>query len=201
MKVVVPGRRPCRNLQRSCAGACTALLLFAASCANIGGDGDSGGTSGGSSDNGGGTGASSTDVGGDAIVNVAGETPIQISELEEPLSILYRVSASGGALVSSFYEPVERDTLQPVVGSEPTTIATLLPVGEGQFFFNPSLAGVGYYRVGLRVLDASGEQTIISEGVIHVQGPPNPAFRFPTVDTTVRLGEDINIHCGTHNPM
>jgi hypothetical protein len=126
------------------------------------------------------------------IVNVSSTSTIQLSEREDPLSILYSATAPQGAIISSFYEPAG--------GGTRTVISTLLPAGDGQFRFDPADAGVGTYRVGLIIRVGDEDETILSAGVIQVQGPPNPVFVVPHDATDWLLGQDMVLRFDAQDP-
>ncbi|MFQ5592056.1 MAG: hypothetical protein ACE5HE_12890 [Phycisphaerae bacterium] len=199
MKGSVVFGKPLRRFRHVCAVFCTALLLFTSGCPNAADSGGSADATDGAS-GGGDTGTADAGAAPSEIVSLSSGLAIEVSERDGPVSVLYHVSATGGTVVSSFYEPVDPITWEPIEGGTRTTIAAALPAGDGQFRFDPSLVGAGYYRLGLTIFDGSSQQTILSRGVLHVQAPPNPVFLFPAEDITVRLGDDITIRFDLGDP-
>lgn len=63
--------------------------------------------------------------------------------------------------------------------------AANLPVGENQAFqFRPSDVGVGVYRVGILITTETESETVLSTGIVSVQGPPDPQFILPSAPIT-----------------
>ena len=170
----------CRRLG---GGFCAVLLLLAAGCPQVPEDS----TGNGNSNTNGSTSDGSITA---TIINVSGF--IQISELEEPLSVLYNVSAPDGASVESFYVRVGEETRFPISGS--------LPLGDGQFGFDPIQASVGTYQVGLQVTSATDQLTVISTGLIQVQGSPAPVFFQPAGDVTRAVGDEVAVTFDARDP-
>ena len=166
---------------------CTAALLLAAGCPGT----SDGGADNGDSDNGNGDGTGGTITA--KIVNVSGV--IELPELEAPLSILYSVTAGQAASVESFYLRVGETTRVPISSS--------LPVGNGQFPFDPRAAGVGSFQVGIVVTSGSQQVTDISTGIIQVQGPPAPVFFLPAGAgeiASVQPGDDVEVTFDAGDP-
>ena len=164
MSSAIHGDKRCQVLHMLQAMACTVALLLAAGCPVVPGVDDNS-----NGDNG--------TIGNDSdgpvtaeIVNVS--RTIQISELEVPLSILYAVNASESAVITSFFVPVGGGDADRV---DITTTSPLVP-GSGQFPFDPSQTGVGAFRVGMVVVDGDETVTVISDGLIQVEGRPSPVF-------------------------
>ncbi|MCH6576157.1 MAG: hypothetical protein IH795_13335, partial [Bacteroidetes bacterium] len=66
--------------------------------------------------------------------------------------------------------------------------------GDDAFFqFFPSVAGVGFFRVGIEVTTDGQVIEAFSDGVSEVQGRPDPCFAQPC--TTVGAGQTYNA-CG-----
>lgn len=83
--------------------------------------------------------------------------------------------------ITGFFIPVSDNSPNAVSTDEPTQIASGLPAtGSNTFFlFFPNEAGIGFYRVGI-VLTVDGEEIeALSDGVIGVQGRPDPCFVLP----------------------
>ncbi|GAF69784.1 unnamed protein product, partial [marine sediment metagenome] len=107
------------------------------------------------------------------VAIVSFKTDFGVSALEDPISVFYRViTDADDAQVTAFYESVATD--------ERTTIRTNLPVGENRAFdFDPQAAGVGSYHVGIIVTIDGTEEVALSEGIIRVEGSPDPRFFQP----------------------
>lgn len=130
----------------------------------------------------------------------------QISELEPFLSILYSVSnVPSGTMIRAFFVAV--------TGSSPAdyqevgdrvTISSNVPSGTNRAFnFVPSVAGPGRFRVGLSFSGGSATAIadILSNGVVEVQGRPNPVFIQPTAGVTrVGQGQEVLVSFDAGDP-
>ena len=136
-----------------------------------------------------------------AIVNFT--TNFGISELETPVSVLYTVDTDAEN-VQGYYVPVAGSaTDSPAIGDR-VIAATNLDAGERlAFSFDPGEAGVGYFRVGIlfELGTATGESAE-SNGVIEVQGPPDPVFILPANDVNaVVSGETVQVAFDARDPQ
>lgn len=136
-----------------------------------------------------------------AIVNFT--TNFGISELETPVSVLYTVDTDAEN-VQGYYVPVAGGaTDSPTIGDR-VIAASNLDAGERlAFSFDPGESGVGYFRVGIlfELGSATGE-TAESNGVIEVQGPPDPVFILPANDINeVVSGETVQIAFDARDPQ
>lgn len=135
------------------------------------------------------------------IINIA--TNIGISELETPVSVLYNVGEDAED-VRGYYVPVAgAATDSPPIGDR-MIAATGLDTGERQAFsFDPGEAGVGYFRVGILFdLGSALGETAESDGVIEVQGPPDPSFILPANDINeVVSGDAVQIAFDVRDPQ
>jgi hypothetical protein len=141
------------------------------------------------------------------IVNIGSNFPL--SEIAPPVAIEYVVADDRatveGVEVSGFYRQMADDSPgADQIGAGDVIIATGLPAaGDNLFFsFDPSLTGIGFFRVGIVVL-VSGEEVerLLSTGTIHVQGPPDPVFRLPVEDVSdVTKGATVRILFDAQDP-
>jgi len=188
MSIALHGDRHCCLSHRLRMAFCTVTLLLAVGCPGL--------PAGTDNDNSDGTNTNGTDgeITGQ-ILNVS--RTVQISELEEPLSILYSVTASNQAGITSFYVPLG-GTEEDRVGIDTTSP---LLAGNGQFPFDPQVTGVGTFRVGLVITDGGDEKTITCEGMIQVQGRPDPVFVQPSgLVEIVRAGVEVTIRFDAGDP-
>lgn len=129
-------------------------------------------------------------------------TNFGISELEEPVSILYTVD-DDAENVQGYYVPVSGSaTGSPAIGDR-VLAASNLEAGERQAFsFDPGEAGVGYFRVGILFdLDAETGENAESTAVIQVQGPPDPIFfQPPDLINEVESGDSVLIGFDARDP-
>ncbi|MFQ5461195.1 MAG: integrin alpha [Phycisphaerae bacterium] len=176
-----------------CALGCLALVSMIAGCPNGSGSGS-----------GAGDGGTASPAGTTAEV-ITFRIDFQLSELDAPVNVLYSVSTDkdpSTAKVSAFYIPVSIDGMD-AAPSDRVVIATDLPIGTNEtFLFDPSLTGVGTYRVGV-IVDIEGEQTISeSRGVIRVEGRPMPFFIRPAPEliTDVSLGAEVVVSFDAGDP-
>lgn len=180
------GQRPARVFRQISTACCAALLLFSGGCPTLPNGDPTNDNTNDANDN-----SDSGEISGE-IINVS--QIVQISELEEPLSVLYTVTAPTGASISPYYLPTGESQTRVTIGG---TYA----IGTGQFGFDPTGAGVGTYYVGLIVTADSQVEDIVSTGVIQVQGPPRPVFIRPAVSILeVAEGEDVAIAFDAGDP-
>jgi hypothetical protein len=129
----------------------------------------------------------------------------EISELEPPVSVLYTAiiePETAESDIRGFYVEVPDASPDAAAIGDPVVVATDLPAGTNRAFnFDPSLTGVGFYRVGI-VVTLDQEQTEeTSQGVIQVQGPPNPSFVRPTdAITEVSPGAEVIVSFDAGDP-
>ena len=168
------------------AGFCAAVLVATAGCP-LGPDGPP------DNDN-----ANTNGTG--ALADVTGEitnlrTNQRIYVLEPFLSIFYDLlNVPDGTAISAFFTAAIGEGGGDEDG-ERTIIATTLLPGESQAFnFDPSVSGTGDYRLGLMLTLGTDVKTILSEGVIEVQGAPEPTFIRPDQPVTeVEQGVAVDV--------
>ncbi|MGB0716350.1 MAG: hypothetical protein ACPGXK_10755, partial [Phycisphaerae bacterium] len=112
----------------------------------------------------------------------------EISLLESPVSVLYDAiiePETATADIRGFYEPVADASPDASPIGDRVIVAENLPSGTNRAFdFDPSVVGVGFYRVGVIVTVEETETVATSEGIVQVQGPPDPRFILPSADPT-----------------
>ncbi len=124
-----------------------------------------------------------------------------ISSLQAPISVLYTVTGTPSS-IAGFFLPVADDTPGAAPIGDRVIIATNLPAGQNRTFsFDPRVAGTGFYRVGVLVV-AGGENLVDeSDGVVQVQGPPEPLFIQPSQPLTeVVPGTVVTVSFDTGDP-
>lgn len=121
----------------------------------------------------------------DASETVTGRINTALSSvslsIDDPaISILYTVTGLPNT-ITGFFIPVSDNGPSAVSIGEPTQVAAGLPAtgANTSFLFFPSAAGVGFFRVGIMITVDSEEIEALSDGVIEVQGPPDPCFVQP----------------------
>lgn len=134
---------------------------------------------------------------------ISPSTNFGISELDTPVSVLYTVGEDAEN-VQGYYVPVAGSaTDSPAIGDRVIT-ASSLDTGERKAFsFDPGESSVGYFRVGILfdLGDATGE-TAESDGVIEVEGPPDPVFILPPNDINeVVSGATVQIAFDARDPQ
>ncbi|MCO6438985.1 MAG: FG-GAP repeat protein [Phycisphaerae bacterium] len=168
-----------------------AIALLTAGCPTVPTDNNNG------NDNGTGSGTIAGDI-------ISVRTDRQISALDSFISILYSVSnAPATSDVEAYYVPVIGTPPNLVEEGERVTIAQGLDVGTNQAFqFDPGVAGVGSYQVGLVVTPPTGSPVEIkSRGRIQVLGPPDPMFIQPLESPTeVLQGESVFVSFDVGDP-
>ncbi|RME37837.1 MAG: hypothetical protein D6788_08600, partial [Planctomycetota bacterium] len=132
------------------------------------------------------------------IINV--RTGFPVSELANPISVLYSFTGTADTL-DGYYVPVSgpESTAGPV-GSRVFIAPSLEMVTDGRFDFDPGLAGQGFYKVGIRWIVGGQEFTAESEGVIQVEGGPNPQFQQPSGTIQVVVGTDVPVRFDVGDP-
>lgn len=158
------------------AGTCVFLVVVLAGCPATGDPSQDGNTNDNINDNGTGTGQ----LGG---VIISFSTSFSLSELDPAASVLYEVTG-GPDSISGFYVPVaDANPAAGEVGDRVIVAPSLPATGPNtRFPFDPRVAGVGFFKVG--VLLRRGDETAeaLSVGVIQVEGPPDPRFIRPVED-------------------
>jgi len=135
-----------------------------------------------------------------SILNISTSFGVSVQEAA-PLSVLYSVTGTPDSLLA-YYVPVA-DT-SPTAGAigDRVVIDSSLTVGTNQAFsFDPVVSGTGFYRVG--VVATAGNVTVEdeSDGVIQVQGPPDPEFVQPAdAVTEVVAGEGVFVSFDAGDP-
>lgn len=124
-----------------------------------------------------------------------------VSELDPSISVMYNVEGTPDS-ISGFFVQVADDNPGAVPIADRIVTAVNLPVGAEQFKFNPQVAGVGFFRVGIIVVvDEVELPTIESTGIVQVQGRPNPFFIQPTqLLEEVEQGEVVTIRFDAGDP-
>lgn len=115
------------------------------------------------------------------------------------------LSVSGGQLVTIPYVvPTSATSVRAFrvpEGQESDTtaweffeFATPLSAGESQFTIDSADLPRGSYRIGVSYVSATGtRQSVLSTGVLHVQGLPEPVFIAPEEDVEPVAGETVQI--------
>ena len=178
-----------RSARRFGVLSCVGLLMFAftSGCPGVDGGAQPDGN-----DNAGNVNGNGTDV--VASIDTFQSNHV-ISVLEAPVSVTYTVITDAEDVeVSAFYVAEGSDDRK--------TIEEDLPVGAGQAFsFDPRVAGVGSYRVGIIVLIDTIEEIAESAGIVQVQGPPDPYFIRPADQVTeVSPGAEVPISFDAGDP-
>jgi len=184
----------------ACLGAavCAALLMTGTGCPSGSQSGGSGTTDNTNTND---SGSATKEV---KIVNVP--TAQQVSELLDYISILY--TATGipeDATITAFYVEVDGTSTDAEEIGDRVPIPTTSPLTSGEnrsFRFYPGDAGVGTFRVGIKVSTSTQTLDSLSPGVIVVQGPPNPRFIRPENPTTqVQQGESVDVRFDAGDPQ
>lgn len=133
------------------------------------------------------------------IVNIS--TNFGLSELQPPISVFYTVTGAPDS-ISAFYVPVADSNPGAAAIGDRVTIADNLPAGVNRTFnFDPAAAGIGFFRVGIFVVDEANELVAESTGIIQVQAPPNPVFIQPTEPVTeVAPGAEVFVSFDAGDP-
>lgn len=191
VKVPVTSRTTLRRLYSSLTGA---MLLVSGSialplgCTGVPSDSNNGD---GDNTNGNGTGTT-------RIINFS--TNFSVSQLDPPISVLYNVEGEPD-LISGFFRPVADNSADPEPLGDPVITDIGLEPGMNHFSFVPAVAGIGFFRVGLVMLDAAQESTVESSAVVRVEGPPDPAFFQPIeAITEVVQGEEVPVTFDAGDP-
>ena len=180
-------------MSRVAAGLCVVLSMWLSGCPITDPNGNGNGN----------TNTNDNSSGGQltvSILNLSTSFGISVQE-EAPLSVLYTVTGSPDSVLA-YYVPVA--DISPTAGpiGDRVVIDSSLVVGEGQAFsFDPVASGTGFYRVG--VVATVGDETVEdeSDGVIQVQGPPDPVFVQPAVAVTdVVAGEGVLVSFDAGDP-
>lgn len=181
----VPLHRPTRLLP----GMCISLVFLATGCPTAP-----------LTDGGGGSGTNGSTTVVRKIVNFTINFPI--SERDPAISVLYNVEGTPDS-ISGFFVRVADNSPGAVPVADPIVTATNLPAGTDQFKFDPAGSGVGFFRVGIIVVEAGVElPTIESQGTVQVQGQPNPFFIQPPAQsvTEVVQGDPVTIRFDAGDP-
>ncbi len=169
----------------------TIFLVFGPGCPGVPDPGDN--------DN-----ADNDNTGGEVTAEIVSfTTNFGVSELDPPISVIYTVTGTPDS-IAGFYVPVADASAGAAPIGDRVIVATNLLAGTNEAFnFDPAAAGVGYYCVGLIVVVDGVEltPTPMSEGVIQVEGPPDPVFiQPPDAITSVWLGDDVTISFDAGDP-
>lgn len=186
-----------RNGRLSCIGCLLVLpwlfmLVLLAGCPQGGGNGN---------DNGNGNGNGNDNSGSGAGEIVTPASSFGLSLLDPPFQVRYNVPGDA-TNVQGYRFPVADSTLNSPSTGDPVVIASGLVAGDNQFFdFDPSEAGVGYYRVGVSFTLDGDADFAESSGVIQVQGPPDPIFVQPSGTLiTVEEGSVVTVSFDCRDP-
>ncbi len=169
------GRRPRRTSGLISLGtaACVLTILALSGCPTSSPNGDDNVNG---NDNGGTDG--DTGVLGGKIISFS--TFFSMSELDPAVSVLYEVTG-GPDSIAGFYVPVA--DANPAAGEtgDRVVAATSLPsTGPNRRFqFDPRVAGVGYFKVGILLERGDETAEALSTGVVQVEGQPSPRFIRP----------------------
>lgn len=143
----------------------------------------------------------------DPVTGVQGEIiglkqGFPISALEQPISILYKALGDAIDRVDALYLPVADATSGSSAIGEKVLFEFGLLTGQRQSFsFDPSSVDVGFYRLGIQITAGEDVTEYLSDGVLHVQGPPNPRFIQPAQDLMeVTIGTDVAISFDCQDP-
>jgi hypothetical protein len=128
------------------------------------------------------------------------KTNLPVSELNLPISVFYTATGSPSQ-VDGFYRQVADDS--PTGGQIGNDVITNpnLPVGSNlSFFVDPVELGVGFFRIGLYVTSGGVREEVLSDGVLKVEGAPNPVFRQPESFAVVDRGDSQFIQWDNRDP-
>lgn len=183
-----------RNGRLSCIGCLLVLpwlfaLVFLTGCPAGGGNGNNNNNN---NDNNGGSGAGEI---------VTPSSSFGLSLLDPPFQVRYNVPTSATNVQGYRFAVADFTLESPAIG-DPVVVASGLTSGDNQFFdFDPSEAGVGYFRVGVS-FTLNGEADLAeSTGVIQVQGAPDPIFVQPANSLTiVEVGSIVAVSFDARDP-
>jgi len=132
---------------------------------------------------------------------VSPSTGFPMSAIDPPVSVRYNVDESA-TNVQGFRVPVEDGSPGSATIGNRVVVASDLGVGADQFFsFDPELAGVGFFRVGIEFTLDGEEDDAESEAVIQVLGSPAPVFiEPPQTLTRVTQGATVAISFDCNDP-
>lgn len=124
-----------------------------------------------------------------------------VSELDVAISVLYNVEGTPDS-ISGFFVKVADGNPGAIPIADAVITAVSLPAGSSQFKFDPAVSGVGFFRVGLIVVEDGTElPTIESTGIVQVQGRPNPFFIQPVESLfEVTRGEPVVVRFDAGDP-
>lgn len=125
------------------------------------------------------------DPGTDGTVAITGRinsilANASLSVDDPAITIFYTVTGTPDS-ISAFFVPVADNSGGAIEIGPPQNLAQNLPAsGNNAFFqFFPSGVGVGFYRVGIQLTTGGQVIEAVSDGVIQVQGRPDPCFAQP----------------------
>ena len=124
-----------------------------------------------------------------------------VSELDVAISVLYNVEGTPDS-ISGFFVKVADGNPGAIPIADAVITAVSLPGGASQFKFDPAASGVGFFRVGLIVVEDGAElPTIESIGTVQVQGRPQPFFIQP-IDSLLEVtqGDPVVIRFDAGDP-
>lgn len=188
-----------RSGRLSCIGCLLVLpwlfaLVFMTGCP-AGGTGNGNGNNNG---NGNGNGNGNQSSNGEIITP---SSNFGLSLSDPPFQVRYSVPDSATSISGYRLRVVDSSPNSPAIG-DPVTIAANLSSGSNRFFdFDPSEAGVGFFRVGVAFTFEGDNETAESSGVIQVQGPPDPRFILPAQPlTVVEQGSNVTVTFDAGDP-
>ncbi len=115
------------------------------------------------------------------ITNVS--STIGLSALDPAISITYETTGSPTSITGFLVPVADASPGAGVIGDRTIVAVNLPPTGPNtRFSFDPTISGVGFFRVGITMLADGTPLEVVGTGVIQVQGPPEPFFIQPTID-------------------
>lgn len=126
-----------------------------------------------------------TGSGGGGTVDVSGRVNsilanASLSIGDPAITIFYSVTGTPDSISAFFIEVSDNSADASEIGTQQNLGSNLPASGDETFFqFFPVGAGVGFYRVGIQVATNGEVIEALSDGVIHVQGGPDPCFAQP----------------------
>ena len=101
--------------------------------------------------------------------------------IDDPTIVIFYTVTGTPDSISAFFVPVSDNSPDAQETGARQSLGQTLPAsGTNAFFqFFPTGAGVGFFRVGIEVTTDGQVIEALSDGVIHVQGRPDPCFTQP----------------------
>ena len=112
------------------------------------------------------------------IISILADAGLSI---DDPAIVIFYTVTGAPDSISAFFVPVSDNSPDAQEIGERQSLAQNLPAsGVNAFFqFFPTGAGVGFFRVGIEVTTDGQVIEAFSDGVIQVQGRPDPCFAQP----------------------